>query len=85
MPDDYRIAPAVFQYATRYGVNIGRATLDSFSKREIARLSLCYMAPAIAHEPKCIFLKSIEDAIGESQTANQDLVPRSLLEFGEGR
>jgi hypothetical protein len=82
VPSNYQIPPLVFERARRYGIEISIAPLTPFSQQEIERVSLNYMAPALTMEPRCIFSKSIEEAIGESQTANRDLVPQSWIDFG---
>ena len=82
IPDNYQIDRVVFEKAKRYGVEVCEASLNSFTQQEIDRLSFNHMAAAITHDPKCVFPKSVEKAIGELQTDNRDLVPRSCLDFG---
>jgi hypothetical protein len=81
-PDGYAFDPIIRDRACRYGVDVCRVSLSLFSKQEIKDLSINHMAPAIIQEPRCLFHKSIEAAIGQKQTDNEHLVPRSCLEFG---
>lgn len=82
VPDGYQIEPSVSAMAQRYRVEVCRAPLSMFSQQELERLSLNYMAPAIVRKPRCVFSDSIEQAIGESQNDNRDIVPEAILEFG---
>jgi hypothetical protein len=82
VPDSYRIHPVVYEKAKKHGLEVCTASLASFNPKEIARLPVNYMVPAAVNDPRCIFPKSIEDAIGESQDDNRDLVPQDWLEFG---
>jgi hypothetical protein len=82
VPDGYQIEPSVFAMAQRSRVEVCRVPLSMFSQPELERLSLNYMAPAIVRKPRCVFSESIEQAIGESQTDNRDMVPEAILEFG---
>jgi hypothetical protein len=81
-PLNYQIRPVVFERAKRYGIEVSTAPLALFSQEERERVSLNHMAPALTMEPECIFSKSVEEAIGEPQTANRDLVPQSWIDFG---
>jgi hypothetical protein len=82
IPPDFQIHPAVYERARKHRVEISVSTLSLFAREELDRLAINHMAPAIAFEPKCLFSKSIEEAIGEKQTDKQDLVPESWREFG---
>jgi len=84
IPEGYRINPVVFKKARKYRVEICTTTLSSFTPGELERVAMNHMAPAITYDPRCVFPKSVAEAIGESQTDYQNLVPRSILEFGEG-
>lgn len=82
-PDHYQINPVVFRKAKSCGVEVCTVSLGSFTQQEIDRLSLNHMAPAIKHDPGCLFDRSVEETIGELQTDNRHLVPRSCLNFGK--
>ena len=82
IPENYQIDPVVFEKAKRYGIEVCPVPLTVFSQREIERVSLNHMAPALTCDPRCVFSKSVEKAIGESQADNRNLVPQSWLDFG---
>lgn len=81
-PDQYQIDRVVYEKAKKYGVEVKKASLNLFSQVEIERLSLCYRVPVITPEPKCLYSKAVEKAIGESQTDNLHLIPKRLQDFG---
>jgi hypothetical protein len=81
-PDEYTFDPLIRNRAQRYGVEVCRVSLSSFSQQEIEKLSINHMAPAIFQEPRSFFHESTEAAIGEKQTENEELVQRSCLDFG---
>ena len=83
IPSNYQIHPIVFERAKRYGIEVSIAPLALFTQKERERVSLNHMAPALTMDPECIFSKSIEEGIGESQTMNRDLVPQSWIDFGK--
>jgi hypothetical protein len=83
LPDGHSVDPVVLEMAARYKVQVCVAPLGSFTKRERERLAINHMAPALVREPRCIFSKAIEKAIGEKQSSNRDLVPSYLLDFGD--
>lgn len=84
-PNNYQVNPVIFKKAQSHGVEVRRLSLGCFSHQEIEKMSLNYMAPAINRdlEPKALFHRSVEEAIGELQTDNRHLVPRSCLNFGK--
>ncbi len=81
-PDDYKIDRVVYEKAKKYGVEVKKTSLNLFSQKEIERLSLCYLVPVITAEPKCLYSKAVEKAIGELQTDNLHLIPQQLQDFG---
>jgi hypothetical protein len=84
-PDKYRVNPVVFKNAKNHGIEVRRVSLNCLSPQEKERLSLNHMAPVINQDvqPKAIFHRSVEKAIGELQTDNRHLVPRECLNFGK--
>ncbi|MGE3938808.1 MAG: hypothetical protein AB7F90_09065 [Nitrospirales bacterium] len=84
IPDGYRINRVVYEKAKRYGVNLVITPTKMFPPASVSRLSICHLAPVIKTEPECAFPRSVEQAIGESQTAYQHLLPPELLNFAGG-
>ncbi|MBN1567784.1 MAG: hypothetical protein JXA73_08040 [Acidobacteria bacterium] len=85
MPESCRLEPIVFERARRDGVRVATHRLEMFSPRQIERLAMCQMVPAISVEPETKYETSVERAIGESQTQNRELVPMEWLTFGANR
>ena len=85
IPHGYRIKKCVYEKAKRYRLNIVTIPIGMFPPKRVARLSICHMAPVIKTEPECVFPRSVEQAIGESQTAYQHLLPKELIHFAGGR
>jgi hypothetical protein len=83
MPDDCVIRPEIFVRARRLGVRVSRVPLSLFPPAQIERLTTCHMVPALAAEPEMLYSESVEQAIGESQRKNSDIVPPEWLRFGE--
>jgi hypothetical protein len=82
IPPDFQVHPAVYAKARKHRVEVSVSSLSLFRQEELNRLAINHMAPAVEFEPQCLFSKSIEDAMGEKQTENQDLVPESWRDFG---
>lgn len=84
IPDGYRINPFVTKKAKEYRIEIQTTSISSFPKEQLERVIINHMAPAIIYDPKCKFPKRVGETIGESETDYRNLVPRSILEFGDG-
>jgi hypothetical protein len=85
IPKGLRIEPIVYEKARIQGVKLITTPLELFPGGQVSRLAQCQLVPAISVEPEIKYSESIEQAIGEKQTQNRELVPPEWLNFGAGR
>ena len=82
MPQTCLLEPIAYERAQEQRIHLTTVPLDMFPVRQVSRLSECQIVPAVTIDPEIVYPKSIERAIGESQTKNRKLVPPEWLHFG---
>jgi hypothetical protein len=80
-PDDYTFEPVVLKKAKKFGVDLWRCSLNEFSKDRKKRMSINYMLPILRLDPKCVYPKNYEKAIGEKLSDYEELVPLQWKNF----
>lgn len=82
IPRGYQIERAAYEMAAKYGVGLSPISIANFAPGDVEKLNTCYLVPVITNDPQCVYSEEIEEAIGEKQTSNWEMVPKEILEFG---
>jgi hypothetical protein len=83
-PAEYRIDDSVYRRANKLGINISKVAHNELPGAMLSKLSECYFVPVYNDigVAEWRYDKKIEEDMGEPQTANRDLLPDWLLNYG---
>jgi hypothetical protein len=83
-PERYRADDSVYARANKLGIEISKVTHGELPGAMLSKLSECYFVPVYSEigVAEWRYDKDIEEEMCEPQTANRDLLPEWLLNYG---